>query len=799
MKHLLKALLISLLVIPSVRADDLTPMDQADALTVQGHQQLERGNPSGAYKSWAKALKLYQQAHHPDGIKGSLVNKSLAFQQLGQFFNACTQISKALALQTDYCQGDEQSTEPFTSRSYDATDLIAMQHLGAILQQLGKLDASEQVLKLAMAKAETLGDTPQLQALNLNLANTRSFQVKNAIQKFQISGEASVQAKNVRAARKLALKAFADYQGLDNTPYQLKAQLNWLSLYQDLDRWIQQDGAGIFEITELQDQVAPKQTEILQSLLLTDLKDVPPLERIYTHLKLSKLIVKQPGQRAGKHPLMIAFEQAQAAQQLANELDNYRALSFVYGQLGNLYQQSNQDTLSRRAYELAAQFAQSDQAWDGLYQWRSALAQIYEEQGQTQKAVASYQSAISALEQVRWNLLPISSDLQFSFKEEVEPVYQQYMSLLLNSENPDLKLVSQTNQSLRLAELQNFLRCGETNLVPLAQSQSQNRSITVQIIDLRNKTVVIVGNYHYFVDHTQLQQVVNELAANVQNPSFYKVSKEQYLPLAQSLHQLILEPAISQNLIPEEAPIKFHLNGPLQNIPMAMLHDGKRFLIERNPIALSNGYVKNTQTQSHQPGAVVGGVYTDSPSLKETSLAPLPEVAEEVSAIQEHFPDAQLLLNQDFTHDNLLKKVERPSSKILHLSTHGKFSSDASQTFLLAWDRPLNVQDISGVLEAGKGGGLDLLFLSACYSAEGDPRSLLGLAGLSAQSGANNTVASLWSADAAASVVLSQKFYYAAVKDQLPINKALRQAQLKLIDSAYVHPYYWANYVLVQL
>ena len=797
MKHLAKYLLLSLLILPSARAADLTPMDQADALTVRGHQQLERGNPSGAYDSWAKALTLYQQADHSDGIKGSRINQSLAFQQMGQFFNACTQVSKALALQTDYCQGDEQSTESFASRAYDSTDLIAMQHLGSILQQLGKLDTSEQVLKLALTKAETLGDTSQRQALSLNLANTRSFQVKNAIQKFQISGEAIVQAENVRAAREQARKAFADYQALDNTPYQLKAQLNWISLYQDIDRWIQQDGAGIFEITELQSQVAPKQSEILQSLLQTDLRKVPPLERIYSHLKLSKLIAKQSGKIAGKHPLTVAFEHAQAAQKLADELDSYRAQSFVYGQLAALYQQSGQYDLSKRSYELAAQFAQSENAWDGLYQWRSALAQIYEEQGQTPRAIASYQSAINALEQVRWNLLPVSSDLQFSFKSEIEPVYQRYMVLLLKSESPDLKLVSQTNQSLRLAELQNFLRCGETNLVPLVDN-NQIGEIVIQVLDLGDQTTVVVGDSHYSVNPERLQQTIGDLTAMVQDKRFFDTIPEQYLPVAQSLYQQILEPAIAQNLIPEETPIKFQVNGPLQSIPMGLLHDGERYLIERNPISLSNGYVKNSLNQSSQPGAVLGGVSTNSPSLQETNLEPLPEVTEEVGGIQKQFPDAQLLLNQDFTHKNLLRNVERPTSKILHLSTHGQFSSDPSQTFLLAWDRPLNVTDISGVLEAGNGGGLDLLFLSACHSAAGDSRSLLGLAGLSAQSGAKNTVASLWSADAAASVLLSQEFY-TALKSQQPMNEGLRQAQLKLLKSDYSHPYYWANFVLVQL
>ncbi|NJR73775.1 MAG: hypothetical protein HC773_09025, partial [Scytonema sp. CRU_2_7] len=101
-------------------------------------------------------------------------------------------------------------------------------------------------------------------------------------------------------------------------------------------------------------------------------------------MKLSQLIAKQPKKLAGKHPLAVAFEHAQAAQAQANEMDNARAMSFVYGQLGTLYQQSDQNLLSIRAYELAAQFAQSEQAWDGLYQWRSALADMYQDQGQTQ-------------------------------------------------------------------------------------------------------------------------------------------------------------------------------------------------------------------------------------------------------------------------------------------------------------------------------------------------------------------------------------------------------------------------------
>ncbi|QUY45625.1 CHAT domain-containing protein [Acaryochloris marina] len=791
MKHIAKILLLSLLLIPSAKAADLTPLDKADALTVQGNQQLDQGNPSGAFTSFEKAQSFYQEINNEEGIRGSRINKALAHQQLGQYLNACREVSLALAIER-YCQSDAPTT-PLVDRTFDTTDLIALQNLGKIFQELGYLERSETVLTLAIANAKQQGNQAQQLASQQTLANTRTIQVRSAIQKFQISGEALVQATQVKAAEKTAKQAFADYEALDIS----QARLGWLSLYDDLDQWIASDGPGIFEMVELRDSLQSKRGQILQTLLQSDLNALSPISRVYAHLKISKIVAKQSGKLSGKHPLVLAFEQAQTAQNLANELDNYRALSFVYGQLGRLYQQSGQSDLSMRSYELAAQFAQSIQAWDGLYQWRSALAQQYEDQGQTQQAITSYTSAISALEHVRWNLLPVTSDLQFSFKEQVEPVYQQYMGLLLETDNPDLTQVSQVNQSLRLAELENYLKCGETNLVPLAQAQD-SQQVVVQILDLGDQTTVIVGDTHYTVDPNQLKTTIDELTVALQGDNFYDMRQSQYLPLLQSLYQQILEPAVAKNLILEETPIKFHLSGPLQNIPMALLHDGKRYLIERNPVALSNGYVRESIPPSRQPGAVVGGVSTNSPSLQKTALAPLPEVAEEVGVIQATFPDAKLILNKDFTYQNILKNVEKPTSKILHLSTHGQFSSDPTQTFLLAWDRPLNVKDISGVLEAGSGGGLDLLFLSACHSAQGDPRSLLGLAGLSAQSGANNTVASLWSADAAASVLVSQEFY-AAVKNQKPMNEALRQAQLKLLKSEYAHPYYWANYVLVQL
>lgn len=801
MKYLVGLLLLPLALIPGARAADLSAIEQANALTIQGHQQLDDGNAAAAYQSWTKALTIYRLQQHQEGISGSLVNQSLAHQQLGQFFNACVKLSVALDIETQLCQPNSSgspSLPPFPEKPNDLVQVLALQNFGSVLRELGHLEPSEQILKRAISSATSLKADPQLQASRLSLANTYTTRFQAARQQFQLSGEAGLQGQNIKLAAKYAQLAIDELEELEDTPYTIQSRLNWLALYSELEQWVKQDRAGIFEINAIQDTLTPKRFGILQSLAIADFSQLPPIESLYAKLKLSKFLTQEKQPIAGKAPLIIAFEQTQAALEQANQLNNPRAQSFVYGKFGSLYRQNQQTEQAIQAYKLAARYAQSHQAWDALYQWHSALAGIYQEQGQTQNATVSYQSAIQALDQVSWNFLPLSSDLQFSFREKVEPVYQSYMKLLLQANRPNLEQVSQVNQRLRLAELENFLRCGDIDLVPLAQSQQQDQTV-VQVIDLGNQTTVIIGDHHYNVNHSQLQQIVDELTLILQDPSFYEIPRGQYLPLFQALHKLLLEPALEENLIPPNTSIVFHLNGPLQNIPMALLHDGDHYLIKHNPIALSTGYVKASPTTRNDLAAIIGGVSESAPSLQANNLNPLPEVQEEIEAVQAKVPRTELLLNQDFTYENLLSALERATTPILHLSTHGKFSSDPSQTFLLAWDNTLNVQDISSVLEAGNGSSnLNLLFLSACQSAQGDPRSLLGLAGLSAQSGASNTVASLWLADASASVVLSQTFY-ALLNDEESMANALRKAQLKLLDSAYAHPYYWANYVLVQL
>jgi CHAT domain-containing protein len=54
----------------------------------------------------------------------------------------------------------------------------------------------------------------------------------------------------------------------------------------------------------------------------------------------------------------------------------------------------------------------------------------------------------------------LDSDIQFSFEEQVTPVYKEYLKLLLAGKDSNLAQVVQVNEQLQVAELENYLQCG---------------------------------------------------------------------------------------------------------------------------------------------------------------------------------------------------------------------------------------------------------------------------------------------------------------------------------------------------
>lgn len=131
------------------------------------------------------------------------------------------------------------------------------------------------------------------------------------------------------------------------------------------------------------------------------------------------------------------------------------------------------------------------------------------------------------------------------------------------------------------------------------------------------------------------------------------------------------------------------------------------------------------------------------------------------------------------------------------------------QYFIITGDgKSISINELSALLRQAEN-NLELLVLSACETATGDERAVLGLAGVAVRSGARSTLATLWPVGDASTAEVMSKFYQDLKKPGEKKLDALRMAQLSLIESLKTkppfeemralppHPYYWASYVLV--
>lgn len=221
---------------------------------------------------------------------------------------------------------------------------------------------------------------------------------------------------------------------------------------------------------------------------------------------------------------------------------------------------------------------------------------------------------------------------------------------------------------------------------------------------------------------------------------------------------------------------------------------GEQYLIEQYGVAIAPG------PQLIEPRSLAQTAQLKALGLTERrqGFTPLPGVVQESNQIASNLT-SQVFLNQSFTKQNLQQTIEAANYPLVHLATHGQFSSKLSDTFLLTWDERLTIEGWRTLLKSRSGSTpIELLVLSACETAEGDQRATLGLAGMAVRSGARSTLATLWSMNDSSTAELMAEFYRKLTQHHLSKPESLRQAQLKLLkNSEYRHPFFWAPFILV--
>ncbi len=239
--------------------------------------------------------------------------------------------------------------------------------------------------------------------------------------------------------------------------------------------------------------------------------------------------------------------------------------------------------------------------------------------------------------------------------------------------------------------------------------------------------------------------------------------------------------------------------GALREIPIAALYDARegRFLIEQTAIAtLPSLRIEPPRPLDRRRTALLAVALTTAAD----DFPALPFAARELEAVARPFRTTRRL-DAEFSKQGFADTLDQRPFDIVHIASHGRFDAQANESFLLAQDGRITLPELGYLIARTRHRTrrpLELLVLSACETAIGDERAVLGLAGVAVQSGARSAVASLWKVHDEATMELFSRFYRELARPGVSRAEALRRAQRTLItEKRFQHPIYWSAFLLV--
>jgi len=203
---------------------------------------------------------------------------------------------------------------------------------------------------------------------------------------------------------------------------------------------------------------------------------------------------------------------------------------------------------------------------------------------------------------------------------------------------------------------------------------------------------------------------------------------------------------------------------------------------------------------SKQAGAEKGSRWS-SPEEREKNvkILSLPGVTEEIHALEKVLPnDDDTLLNQTFTSGNLEKGIQSGNHQLVHISSHGYFGHSAKDSFIMTYDKNLDVGEVERIMRINQGQPIDLVTFSACQTAQGDERAPLGFSGLAIKASARNAMGSLWAISDNATKFFMKVYYTELMNTNGDTIKSLHLAQRAMLrERPLEHPKFWAAFILV--
>lgn len=737
------------------------PTAAASQALAAGQEAFQQGDLEGAASRWRDAARFSAQAQQAQGQSVALTHLARAYEALGLPRQAEESLQTAL-----------HAAKHAQDRTQQA---VILGQLGHLATTTGQLPAAEAFMHQAESLAHTLEDAE----LTAVLLHTRG---------------------NLLMAQQRPHEALKVYQ--DSATQAQQAQQTGL-----LAR------ALVHAAVAAERDTQPQRSIILLREGLEHLRALPAShDTAYDFL----LVGRTYHRLAHTDPALVlqAADVWREVATMAQTLQDPRALAYAWGYLGRLYEDAQRYPealeLTRRALRAAQQVPMPE----ALYLWQWQTGRVLRALGELPDAIAAYGRAIDTAQSVRTTLLR-GSFRGDTFRTAVGPLYFELVDLLLQRATaleqraPEAVYpqyawyLQQARTIVELFKKEEFRDYFGDACVAAARPNTAlldhvaPDAVIIYPILLPDRTEVLVSL------PTGLQRLtvpVTGPALEHQVRIFLNALADRdplrYLRHAQRLYAWLIRPLEGVLAAQPVQTLVLVPDGALRSLPLAALHDGHQFLIEKYALAMTPGVILTDPRPLARANLQVLAVGT---SDAVDAFAPLPRVPEELHGLQRLYGGA-ILLNQDFTPERLEETVRRGRFGILHIAAHGHFAPEAAASFLLTTQGKVTMERLATIVGRlrFREPPLELLTFSACDTARGDDRAALGFAGVAIQAGARSALATLWRVDDEATTRVMTAFYQHLQHPAMSRAQALQRAQIALLQAPqYAEPFFWAPFLLL--
>ncbi|MEH1873204.1 tetratricopeptide repeat protein [Nostoc sp.] len=463
----------------------------AQTLNTQGELQLADGQSDASFQTSQQAEQIWKKLADNAGVTRSRINQAQALRVAG-FYRRSLDILKEVSQQ-------------LSSQPDSVVKVTALRSLGNVLQQLGELESSQTNLQQSLEIAQRLQLPLEVSLTEFSLGNTaRSLSnIKEAIAHYE-------------NAAKIA----------PNPLVKVQALINQLSLLVENER-----------ITEAKSLIPIIQSQI---------PNLPTNQAgIYARINFAQTLTTIGNK---KYIAEIIASSVQQAKIIGDE----RAESYALGSLGEVYEQNQQLQEAQDLTQQALFMAQKIDASDIAYRLEWQLGRLLKAQGNIPAAISAYDTAVTTLQSLRRDLVGVNRDVQFNFRDRIEPLYRQSVELILQEigqGKPDLDKARQRMEALQVAELDNFFReaCLNNQFVvldKLVDRDNPNTAIFYPIIldnyleiiiKLPNQTLIHKTSK---VNRQQVEQVITKIRETIVEPD----ANQKFKTASQQLYNWLIKP-----------------------------------------------------------------------------------------------------------------------------------------------------------------------------------------------------------------------------------------------------------------